>query len=250
MKRKEIIFFVILILSSMILGKGMDPTMQGESRKIDVTDEFEFNGNKNFVGNGGPLVGVMALDLNSLNNDLKKVGLPELTENEYGDNNLMFMFGGGGIGGTFKNRFGGYGASGKISNSKENQKVTLKFDYGGFIYEKGLFMIEKTKTNLSLGFLAGGGTASLHLIYDDIENDFITVINNPHTNVLTKEYLVFSPRLNIHQKLGAFIGVDFSAEYLLNFDMGESWTLDDEEVKGPLSNTQSPSFTARLSFGF
>ncbi|BDU51310.1 hypothetical protein [Haliovirga abyssi] len=247
MKKVLIVLLATIMFSTVAFGNGK----RLKEKRINNKEmmNFELNDEQGMVGNGGPLLSVLFLDLSELNVKLKSAGFKELEGQKYGNYNVMYAFGGGGIGGTFKNRFGGYGATGRIMSIIGDKKVKLEIGYGGFVYEKGLFLIKSTGTNVSAGFLFGGGNATLTLIYDDIKNEFGEVIAAPHSNILTKEYLMFAPRLNIHQRIGSFISLDLSAEYMMNLDLQGKWQLDDEEIDGPLSNSQSPVFGARLSFG-
>ena len=210
-----------------------------------------FSQEDNFIGNGGPIFGVISLNLDSLNKSISKAGFKEFDKNN-GDSSIIVLTGGGGIGGTFKNRFGGYGLNGKITTTNGDKKATLVFSYGGFIYEKGIYKIDATKTDFSLGFLIGGGDISLELEYAPYSNEFDSAILKAHTTFLEKSYFMIAPRINIHQKLAPFIGIDLSAEYLLGLDtFSSSWkTNNDETVSGPFSNIQVPVFSGRISFGF
>ena len=249
MRKKLIGLLMMVVFSVVVFGGDMNVNLKGQNDDTEWDLDLDSD-NEGFVANGGPLLSVLFLDLKELNVKLKGAGFKEFEGQKAGDYNVMYNFGGGLIGGTFKNRFGGYGAGGTIMSTVGDKKAKLEVGYGGFIYEKGILMIDATKTNVSLGFLVGGGSATLTLVYDNIENEFGTVIGKANMNILTKEYLIFAPRLNIHQKIGSFIGLDLSAEYMMSLDLGESWMLDDEEVDGPLSNSQSPVIGARLSFGF
>lgn len=194
---------------------------------------------EDFKINGGPTIGTVNLDFNKLNTILSDSGFGPLKEE-------IVVFGGGGIIGSNKNsRFGGFGGRGSVSSLKDGQEANFVLNYGGFIYEKGI--ISARSTDVSLGFLFGGGNIQLNLTYDrPLDFD----LTSARTNNFTKNFFLLQPRLNLHQQISSFIGLDIEAGYMLSYDGENSWELNGYKVDGPLDDFQAPTLNVRLSFGF
>ena len=218
---------------------------EGQKTKENVNIDFDEQDFNNAKGNGGPMIGFLNLNFDRLNQDLINAGFAGF------DDENMILYGGGGLGGLKKgSRFGGYGLAGKLTTTNGSKTATINIGYGGFLYEKGVLASQKTKTDLSFGLLMGGGSAELKLIYNNLENDFGDVIASPQMNILTKEFVLLKPQINLHQQLGAFIGLDLSYGYLITYDFGETWKINEKTINGPLDNLQAPSLNLKLSFGF
>ena len=248
---KKLSIFMVLVLALAVVSL---PALAGEMKVKVNENETEENPAEEFEnmeemdidmsgfkGNGGPQVGLLQLDLTEMNEILTKEGFGELEAD-------MILFGGGGQGGLKKGpRFGGYGAEGKVTKSKGGQTATLTINYGGFLYEHGIWA--NKKTDIAVGALMGGGEAKLDLLYNTPKN-FDEAVETAQTTNLSKKFVSINPQITIHQQISTIIGLDLSAGYLLTYDFGETWKLGDISLDGPLSNFQAPNVNLRLTFGF
>lgn len=199
-------------------------------------------------GGGGFKVGIIPLEMKELNNIISSEGFAKL-------DNTILLYGGGGLGGEkLGHRFGGYGSDGTIKAKKNNKTAILNMGYGGFSYEKGIFA--RNNFDISVGSMFGGGGMDLTLIHNEPGNfeDVVsgtTENDSPYSVTLTKGFLALEPRVNLHYQFNNYLGIDLSAGYLLTYDMGDNWTLGDNNVEdGPLSNVRSPHLSVQLSYGF
>ena len=189
-----------------------------------------------FKLNGGPLLAYMKLDLEEFNSRLPEgfAGLPE---------DILFSGGGGLIGSRNGSRIGGYGYEGETSAiGSDGKKIRLKMSYGGFLYEKGIYSTEKA--DLALGAVFGAGKANLDLIYGHYQD-----WNEPRSNSFQRDFVFVMPGLDFHYQLAAFLGLDLSLAYLLDFS-GADWKFYNKKVDLALDNFSSPQASLRLSFGF
>lgn len=253
MKKMLIIIALILsftLISSTVLAGEIKVNVNQENddskqAKDSVKFDFDDEDINNVKGNGGPMIEFLQLDFDSLNQELINAGFGGF------DDEPVILYGGGGLGGLKKgSRFGGYGLTGKLTTTNGSKKATFNIEYGGFLYEKGVFVSQKSKTDLSFGLLMGGGSAELKLVYNNLDNDFSDVIASPQMNILKKDFILLKPNINLHQQLGAFVGLDLSYGYLITYDFGETWKIEENTINGPLDNLQAPSLNLRLSFGF
>jgi len=254
-KRVIILFLVVslLVVSGTVLAKENETEEKEEQgTAVEINEEklkdndYGVSGDAGIRGGGGPQLGVLELDIEDLN---------EIIGNGFGQfEDYMILMGGGGLGGMKDgSRFGGYGLSGTVKTTKDDNEAWLAIDYGGFLYENGIWAGKKF--DLAIGALMGGGTMTLDLASDNpgsfegIVNDIAEAKSNYAT--LEKEFVLFEPRVNFHYQFSTFAGLDLGVGYLLTHDFGENWTLTGSKVTGgPLENTQGATATARLSFGF
>ncbi|MCK8817868.1 hypothetical protein MWH28_10885 [Natroniella sulfidigena] len=246
-----IIMLLTAILTSTIVGAEEDvKSVELEEERVEkITSQFSDSGG--FRIGGGPQLGVVGLDLSDLN---------EIIDNDFGqfDDYIVLIGGGGSIGIRNGSRFGGFGMHGRTSTSKKDETGTtneaiLELNYGGFVYERGVWVGEKF--DLAVGALLGGGNLRLDLLHDSVEGfeDIVdkTAEGSSNTATLEKKFALLEPRLNLRYQFGAFTGVDLGVGYILTHDFGDNWEIADSAVRGgPMSNTHGPTATLRLSFGF
>lgn len=191
-----------------------------------------------FKINGGLMLAYMELDLEKFNNNLIE-GFAPLDDQ-------LFLYGGGGIVGL-KNgsRFGFYGLEGENSSiSEDGKKIRLVLNYGGFLYEKGLYSSEKV--DIAIGSLIGGGSAKVDMIYGSHLGSHI-----PNSNTYTKSFMVLEPRIDIHYQFAVFMGVDLSLGYFWTIDSkGNYWDYYGDSVNFSMDRLSSPLASLRFSFGF
>ena len=241
MKKLRIISLVLVIT----LVFSFSAVAQNNKVEVNPSDETE-----NVRAGGGFSIGMINLDVSSLNNILQDAGFAKLDEN-------VLMYGGGGIGGKKMGyRFGGLGTGGslKSTNSNNDKKAVLDIGYGGFVVEKGIY--SKDKIDVAWSGLIGAGDMQLTLIHNE-PGPFEEVVtgvnqsNDPYSVTMTKSFFTIEPGINMHYQINDLVGLDLAAGYLFTFDMGEDWNIKDETVNdGPLSNISSPHLSVQLSFGF
>lgn len=240
MKKVSLVFLMVLCLMMIsFLVKAEEQAIK-EQQSYDY--EFDYSDFAGLKTNGGPLIGMIHFNLGDLNGILEGDGFKPFDEN-------MILFGGGGIAGD-KNgpRIGGIGMSGQISTTGIDAKTaTLMINYWGAIYEHGVFAHENT--DISIGALVGGGSAELNIKHGLLE-DFEDGVTNPRMTLYKKDFFLLQPKLNIHQKLSPFVGLDLDLGYLLTLDIGNTWKVNDQAVGGPLKNLAAPVVCLRISFGF
>lgn len=192
--------------------------------------------------NGGPMVGMIQLDLRELNQILVEIGFSEMNED-------IIIFGGGGIGGIKSGiRFGGVGMTGRETTSNEDgDKIMLEFNYGGFLFEQGI--VAGAKTDLAIGGLFGGGIIHVNRV-ENFRGNFEEALEESHSTSLQKEFLMIEPRISLHQQLMSFIGLTLTIGYMGGYDMGSDWDFFGSKLDGPFELIQGPTASIRLSFGF
>lgn len=193
-----------------------------------------------FGGGGGYSPGWIIPDTNPLNQQLKTLGIPELsTSGFYTSGGAGFIY----IGFVKNLRVGGMGFGGTNSESvslpSENREVVYSMGGGGLTLEYTLPFIKDL--GVSLGAIIGGGAISVELyrnngqfswanIWDEIGNGQ----SNNVSRTLINNYWIFSPTLNIDIPVYRFVLFRIGAGYQLTF--GGDWEADNGQ---PLSNVPS-----------
>lgn len=193
-----------------------------------------------FGGGGGYSPGWIIPDTHPLNQQLKTLGIPELsTSGFYTSGGAGFIY----IGFVKNLRVGGMGFGGTNSESvslpSENREVVYSMGGGGLTLEYTLPFIKDL--GVSLGAIIGGGAISVELyrnngqfswanIWDEIGNGQ----SNNVSRTLINNYWIFSPTLNIDIPVYRFVLFRIGAGYQLTF--GGDWEADNGQ---PLSNVPS-----------
>lgn len=243
--KKVILSFVIvvslLLMSSLVIAeKTYQHTLEVEEYQFNNA-ETDFSALGDVKANGGPLIGLIKLNMGNLNDLMQGAGFDPFDEK-------MIVFGGSGVGGLkIGPRLGGMGMGGKISTTGTGSKsATLEISYSGFMYEHGIFSTENT--DISIGALMGGGYAELNIKHGSLV-DFEDGVNNPNSTVYKKNFILLQPKINIHQQLSPFIGMSVDLGYLVTYNLGEPWKVNDQVVDGPMSNIAAPVVCVNFSFG-
>ena len=256
MFKKTFIFILLLILVfGGIVQAGeiqVNINQNDEDEKISEERDYNFNYDKKsfngFKANGGPVLSLIQLDINELNENIKNQNFSPFSSE-------MILFGGKGIFGSKKgSSFGFNGMEGRLSSvSNANtyyRKAVLKMNYGGMLYEKGLYLNSKTNTDVAFSSFIGGGNMNLDLYYEKTAANFESQIAQANSNHFTKDFFLLAPGISINQKISSFVGLNMSLKYLLSYDFGESWKTQGQILTGPMRNFHSPMLNIQMSFGF
>lgn len=190
------------------------------------------------LGGGGPMPGVVFLNLAGLNERLEANGYAPLPE-------MVFVMGGGGYGGEVRGlRFGGLGWGGDAASLKGQKAATLSIGFGGFMVERGLFA--GRGYSLSIGAVIGGGGADLDLL-DHRSNSFDEAISNPANTVLTRGFFGFQAYTGLELLLLDWIILKVNLGYLWTF--GEPWRQGGLPLVGPPESFSAPLVQVMVAFG-
>lgn len=247
---RKLILVIILILSILtggfsVMAEEIKVTINGEEiseDEISADHSVVFSDWGQFRFNSGLLLGMIQLDMAGLNDIMEEAGFAPFEQN-------LLMFGGGGLFGVRKGaRLGGMGLAGKFSTTgPAPKKATFELNYGGLIYEQGIFAAGGT--DIAVGALFGGGTAGLKVVHGSID-DLKDGINNPIITPFRKDFVLIQPRLIIYQQISPLVGLSLELGYLLSYDFGETWKIDQQVVEGPLENLIAPVVNLGFSIGF
>lgn len=216
---------------------GENDVIEIEKDNEPMDESFNFNFGS-LKGNGGPMIGFLNLNFKELNEKLKESGFKSLSDQ-------IILTGGGGLGG-FKegSRIGGYGLSGSVTSINNDQKASYSINYGGFLYEYGIYSDQNL--DIAIGSLFGGGNQKIDLIYGEV-NEFP---GNPQRNIYESSFVVLEPRVNLHYQFASFMGIDLTAGYLYTYNQEGSWKAGKNEVDIPVDNISSLVYSLKFSFGF
>jgi hypothetical protein len=190
------------------------------------------------IGGGGPMPGLLLLDLARLNAKLEANGYGPLDK-------MVFVMGGGGYGGEARGlRFGGMGFGGEVSSMSAQRVATLSVGFGGFMVERGLFA--GAGYSLSLGAVIGGGGADLDLL-DHRSSSFDDAISNPANTSLTRGFFAIQPYAGIEVSLLDWIMLKVNLGYLWTF--GEPWKQEGLPLQGPPESFSAPLVQVMVTFG-
>ncbi|HSP87279.1 MAG TPA: hypothetical protein VLN45_04045 [Ignavibacteriaceae bacterium] len=202
-----------------------------------------------FGGGGGYTPGWYFPNLNSINQEIKSLGIPELSESGfYSSGGAGFVY----IGFVDYLRLGGMGFGGSTSqaSSKDANGFTKEVNYslsgGGLTVEYSLPFIRNIA--VSVGFLFGAanikvdvynnnGNFSWDDVWTETENDTTQNINRS----LNNNFFIFSPTLNVDIPLNRFISFRIGGGYQITF--GDDWKVDnDQEIKNVPSDLNGNTF--------
>jgi hypothetical protein len=204
---------------------------------------------------GGPIVGYNMNDVDELNAELKKIGIPELSENGF------LMLGGWGfidipfVPGL---RIGGIGlgfSQERSIESPNNIIKTVKYSYGmGGISVEYVNSISE-KFDYSIGGTLGIGTLRIDLYQHskDLQNwnilligsDTLSSRNSNSSKYSSKVYSV-EPKIGIGYQMLDYLYINLNAGYTLTTQ--SNWKLDEVlEVKNVPSGIKADGFNFKLS---
>lgn len=202
-----------------------------------------------FGGGIGYMPGWYFPDLVPLNEELKSIGIPSLSETGF------YSSGGGGfiyLGFVDYLRIGGLGFGGSTSeiSSRDANGLTKEARYnlsgGGLTIEYSLPFIRNIA--VSLGVLIGGGSIKIDVYNNNSnfswQNVWEETLNASTENInrsLTNSFFIFAPTLNVDIPLYRFVSFRIGGGYQITFD--DEWEVDNgKEITGVPSNLNGNSF--------
>jgi hypothetical protein len=189
------------------------------------------------LGGGGPMPGVVFLELSDLNQITAEAGYPALREV------VLLMGGGGYAGATYGVRVGGLGFGGSTEASAGDRSVTLSVDYGGLLIEKGV----RADGDLTvvLGSLLGGGSLDLRLV-KNLPGSFSDAVTSPYVSTLSRDFFAVQPYVafEVRPLSWAWARLQFG----LLWTLAEPWTFESAEFFGPPRSFGG--FTAQIMIRF
>lgn len=193
-------------------------------------------------GAGGWDVFMLPLKIENLNQQLlTNIGVGDLDEQ-------MFLTGGGGWGFVGRGiRIGGMGAGGyvkSVARPYEIQKqVTLSVGFGGFTIDKVFHPFNRSE--LSLGLMIGGGSASLDLVqwsgaidWQDILNGYgIDTLATKHDfhdyqTKLSTEFFTLMPSIGFRYNIFRWFAVGGGVGYFYAHMNSTDWEMEKKPVTG------------------
>lgn len=205
---------------------------------VAVQAQEAVEGPEEGLGGGGPMPGLLLLDLAGLNERLEANGYAPLVE-------MVSVMGGGGYGGEVRGlRFGGLGWSGDATSLAGQKAATLSIGFGGVMIERGLFAGEGY--SLSLGAVIGGGGADLDLL-DHRSTSFEDAIRNPANTSLTRGFFAIQTYAGLEFTLLDWIMLKVNLGYLWTF--GEPWQQAGIPLIGPPESLSAPLVQVLVTFG-
>lgn len=170
-------------------------------------------------GGGGPLRGVLLLELAGLNASLATAGFPALAGG-------LTLAGGSGIGGvTGEFALGGMGFGGSLEARQGDRSVKLEMGYGAFVMEYPLALGRRAL--LSCGAGIGGGGATLTLRFRQAD-DFQDALASPTVTQLDTGFFGLLPYLRLQVAPLEWLLLDGWAGYLLT--LPGPWKEGDREL--------------------
>jgi hypothetical protein len=205
LKRKQIYWIVLVaVLGSVLLSVAADTGFAG------------------LGGGGGPMPGVIFLDLSDLNEAIGAAGYPALRE-------VVLLMGGGGYGGAMYGvRLGGLGAGGSSAASIGDQSVVLDLNYGGILMEKSVRM--DTDMTLALGGLLGRGSLDLRLV-KDLPDTFSDAVGTPYVSSMSRGFFAVQPHVAFEVRPVSWVWARVQLGYL--WTLVDPWTFESAEFPGP-----------------
>lgn len=193
-----------------------------------------------FGGGGGYVPAWYIPNVDEINNQLKTLGIPELSTSG------LYASGGAGliyIGFVKHLRVGGMGYGGSVTESATidgiNREVVYSIGGGGLTVEYTLPFIKDV--GLSIGAQLGAGSMSIELYRNTGAIDWNSawegidqIQNQNRSKKITNSYWMFSPTLNFEVPVYRFVVFRLGVGYQLTF--GDDWSYDNEQ---PLNNVPS-----------
>lgn len=206
-----------------------------------------------FSISGGPIIGWYIPSMSDLNDELRKMGIPEMPTGG------MLNIGGGGfliIPGISKFRIGGigYGFSTEKSVEFQNTIKSAKFSYSGAAISLEYFEKISKKFDVAFGGLIGYGTLGLNIAKypKDYKNWNINPFINDSVysnqiliNDYSKKVFILQPQISLGYEMFKFLYLKVSAGY--GFSLSGKWKLNDVlEVSNVPSGIKADGFSFSL----
>jgi hypothetical protein len=194
-----------------------------------------------FGGGGGFTPGWSFVNVNSLNNKLSLIIMPQVARNG------IFTTGGGGfiyIGFVPGLRIGGMGYGGSTDKTSQlnglNTETLYSIGGGGMTIEYTLPFLKSV--GVSPGLLIGGGNITVELYQNGVNNGWNGIGSSLGLhNTLNNNYWLIAPTINIEIPFYRFFCFRIGAGY--NFTLGEKWTFNnDQSLSGVPSDFNGRNF--------
>ncbi|WP_018247889.1 hypothetical protein [Orenia marismortui] len=241
---------IVISLVVLILFFGIFPSyVKAEDNSSQTMKEIDINLDKKnnlplYVRAGvGIRVGIIKLNLHDLNQILKSSN-----QNFRQLDNEMNVIGIEAIAGVREgNRFGAYFLHGNTESiAKSGERVDLEMNYGGVLYERGIYM--KRNIDLSLGTGIAFGKTELNLLHYRA-NDLNDAVGRATGTSLEEDFILLEPRIKFYQQLTSTIAYDLSLGYMLTHNLQDNWDLNGYNLDNSLDNFAGPTISFRLTFG-
>jgi hypothetical protein len=186
-------------------------------------------------------------NLDPINTELQKIGMPELSTSGF------FSSGGAGfiyIGFVKFLRIGGMGYGGSISTSAVvngfNKEVVYSLGGGGLTVEYTLPFIKDI--GLSVGAIIGAGSLEIQMFsntgnftWQNSWQEFGADSTDSFSRTLKNSYWMFTPTLNLDVPINRFILIRLGAGYQIAFN--DDWAADNnQEIRGVPSELNANTF--------
>ncbi len=236
------------------------PTDRGPKRTRDKRCAACSGGSRTRVGGGGgPAGGYLFADLDDINRQISRMGIPELSDD-------ILLVGGRGYTRIGHLLIGGAGYSGKTASGGVPdccaRHASVEIAYGGVLL--GLAMT-RPRYEAMAGMLFGGGSVGIVRKrnsrtvagWDEAWEDFgetgpdsVAADDLNMTSKITGEFIALEPFAEVTYWVLPFVALDVSASYL-NAEVGRGeWKLDGVSVPdSPESNIGGWSLRLGLHFG-
>lgn len=190
------------------------------------------------LGSGGPLVGLLTLDLSPLNAALAAAGYPAVE-------GPVVVFGGGGAGGILGGPvFGGLGFGGSLSRLEAGKRTDVELGYGGMAIELARQAGEGSL--IGVGTVLGGGSLDL-TVRARYPLDFGDSLASPAVSHLGLGFFGGLAYLRLQIHVLPWLALEGWAGYFLAFP--GQWEEGGREIAGPALSLRAPFFGLRVSFG-
>jgi hypothetical protein len=225
---KKLVLLIIMLISTVY---------SQESRYFDSP----------FGGGGGYSPGWSFPKVDILNQKLKSIGFPELSNGGfYTSGGTGFIY----LGFVPGLRIGGMGYGGSTSESIVSGGINKQADYslsgGGFTIEYTLPFVRDV--GISVGAIIGGGSLKVEFYknnanysWNNLLTESGTITNADPSPAISNSFWYVSPTLNIDIPFYRFIVFRLGAGYQLTF--ADKWTIDnDRSLQGVPSDFNGNSF--------
>jgi len=211
------------------------------------------------AGAGGWELCVLPLELDELNSQLSQIGLPDFKSEL-----LMSGFGGWGFVGKGV-RIGGFGATGTLISSGKPVDIAKEAEFSLHI---GGFTIDKVfrpfyKTEISIGSMIGGGTASLKLsqasgplTWGEMwgaytpDSDETTLAYHDYRNKASTSLFTLLPNIGLRYNILRWCAIGLNAGYLYTHLTGSGWEMDEKTVHNvPAMDFSNVIYRVNIYFG-
>ncbi|MFH1609524.1 MAG: hypothetical protein ABID40_02720 [Candidatus Bipolaricaulota bacterium] len=190
------------------------------------------------LGGGGMLVGLLPLDLSSLNAALTAAGYPAL-------DGQLIVVGGGGAGGILGGPvFGGLGFGGGLTSLSTDKRTDLELGFGGVMVEAA----RRAGKGVLVGFGAvlGGGGLDL-TARSRYPTDFADALAEPTLSQFSLGFVGGLAYLRLQIQVLDWLAFEGWLGYFLAFP--GQWEEGGREIAGPKLELRVPFLGLRITFG-